>query len=90
MPSRRKYTELTFSVGGVSERRFPSLDGAFAEAAKLSIAMDGKNVGVYIHAATREAAFGVGGEEAARVFDNSRAGESVGVIYVKVAPPSFY
>jgi hypothetical protein len=90
MPSRKRSPELTFTVGGVSERHLSSLDDALAEAAKLSIAMDGKSVGVYIHASTREAAFGVGGEKAAEIFDNSQAGESVGVIYVKVAPPTFY
>jgi len=94
MPSKRtkttKFPELTFSVGGVSEEHLPDLDLAMQRAARMSMEMGGKNVGVYIFAHTPRAAQTYGGEEGLRMFDNTPAGEPFAVIHVKVSSPGYF
>ena len=82
--------DLTFTVGGVSEKHLADLDQAMLRAAKMSMDTGGKNVGIYIFAHTPEGARKWGGEEGLQMFDNTPLGEAFAVIHVKVNPPGYF
>ena len=88
--NRSKSPDLTFTVGGVSERHLSNLDQAIQHAARMSMEMGGKNVGVYIFAHTPRGAQKWGGEKGLQMFDNTPAGEAFAVIHVKVSPPGYF
>ena len=83
MAKAKKSPDLTYTVGGVSQRHLLSLDEAMAEAARMSIDIGHKWVSIFVHAHTPTGAKIWGGLSAVEHFDNTPADEPLASIAIK-------